>query len=92
MRSTLTGALAAAGTISIKSILNGVIGAIALLLVAVSGWSLWTGWNGYRLASHIEEVSGVDKLIFQTMQSLRNERSGVEPRADGYGTRRQRGP
>jgi hypothetical protein len=77
MRSTLAGALESAGTISIKAILNGVIGAVALLLVVVSGWSLWTGWNSYQLASHIEQVSGVDKLIFQTMQALRNERSGL---------------
>jgi methyl-accepting chemotaxis protein len=77
MRTTLPGALGGAATFSIKSILNGVIGAVALLLVIVSGWSLWTGWNGYQRASHIELVSGVDKLIFQTMQALRNERSGL---------------
>ena len=80
MRPSLSVAMQAkvvSGTFSIKSILNGVIGAIALLLVAVSGWSLWSGWNSYRLASHIEQVSGVDKLIFQTMQALRNERSGL---------------
>jgi methyl-accepting chemotaxis protein len=71
------------GTLSIRSILNGVIGAIALLLVAVSGWSLWTGWNSYRLASHIEQVSGADKLIFQAMQALRSERSVLGRALDG---------
>jgi methyl-accepting chemotaxis protein len=77
MRTILTGAAVGAGDFSIKATLNGVIGAVALLLIAVSGWSLWTGWSGYQRASHIELVSGVDKLIFQTMQALRNERSGL---------------
>lgn len=73
MRTILPGA----GDFSIKAILHGVIGAVALPLIAVSVWSLWTGWNGYQRASHVELVSGVDKLIFQTMQALRNERSGL---------------
>jgi methyl-accepting chemotaxis protein len=63
--------------LSIGTILTGVVGAIALLLVATSGVSLWTGWQDYRTAQHIQAVSAVDKLVFQAMQALRNDRSSL---------------
>ncbi len=66
-----------ASGLSIKMILTGVFGAVALLLVASSGWSLWTGWQNYRIAAHIQDVSAVDKLVFQAMQALRDDRSGL---------------
>jgi methyl-accepting chemotaxis protein len=63
--------------LSIRTTLTGVVGATALLLVATSGASLWEGWQEYRTARHIEAVSGVDKLVFQAMQALRNDRSSL---------------
>ena len=66
-----------ASGLSIKTILTGVFGAVALLLVASSGWSLWHGWRNYEIARHIEETSAIDKLVFQAMQALRDDRSGL---------------
>ncbi|WP_374368148.1 methyl-accepting chemotaxis protein [Dongia sp.] len=64
-----------ASGLTIKVILTGVFSAIALLLLSSAGWSLWSGWQSYRTAAHIQDVSAVDKLVFQAMQALRNDRS-----------------
>ncbi|HVJ42938.1 MAG TPA: HAMP domain-containing methyl-accepting chemotaxis protein [Dongiaceae bacterium] len=69
--------LTRASGLSIKFILNGTVGAIALLLVTISGWSLFEGWRSYQTAEHIEAVTTVDKLVFQAMQAMRNDRSSL---------------
>src|SRR3546814_8784896 len=72
---------------TIKLTLATILGALALMLVGTSSFSLLQAWQAHSLASYIEAVSTADGLILEATNAARSERGGMRRALRGAATR-----